>query len=67
MNHLKAMALKMGQKARRTGQSVSLEKMNPYDRRIIHLALKDEIGLNTRSIGEGVYKKVVIVPRKASR
>ncbi len=67
VNHLKAMALKMGQKARRTGQSVSLEKMNPYDRRIIHLALKDEIGLNTRSIGEGVYKKVVIVPRKASR
>ncbi|NMD41203.1 MAG: hypothetical protein GYA83_10455, partial [Deltaproteobacteria bacterium] len=67
VNHLKAMALKMGQKARRTGQSVSLEKMNPYDRRIIHLALKDESGLNTRSIGEGVYKKVVIVPRKASR
>lgn len=67
VNHLKAMALKMGQKARRTGQSVSLEKMNPYDRRIIHLALKNESGLNTRSIGEGVYKKVVIVPRKASR
>lgn len=67
VNHLKAMALKMGQKARRTGQSVSLEKMNPYDRRIIHLALKNENGLNTRSIGEGVYKKVVIVPRKASR
>lgn len=67
VNHLRSMALKMGQKARRTGQSVSLEKMNPYDRRIIHLALKNEPGLNTRSIGEGVYKKVVIVPRKASR
>ena len=67
VNHLKAMALKMGQKARRTGQSVSLEKMNPYDRRIIHLALKEEIGLSTKSMGEGVYKKVVIVPRKASR
>lgn len=67
VNHLKAMALKMGQKARRTGQSISLEKMNPYDRRIIHLALKDEHGLNTKSIGDGVYKKVVIVPRKPSR
>jgi spoIIIJ-associated protein len=67
VNHLKAMALKMGQKVRRTGQSISLEKMNPYDRRIIHLALKNEPGLNTKSIGEGVYKKVVIVPRKASR
>ena len=67
VNHLKSMALKMGQKARRTGQSISLEKMNPYDRRIIHLALKNENGLNTKSIGEGIYKKVVIVPRKASR
>ncbi len=41
--------------------------MNPYDRRIIHLALKNENGLNTKSIGEGIYKKVIIVPRKASR
>ncbi|HVN71941.1 MAG TPA: RNA-binding cell elongation regulator Jag/EloR [Desulfomonilia bacterium] len=67
VNHLKTMALKLGQKARRTGQSISLEKMNPYDRRIIHLALKNENGLNTKSIGEGIYKKVVIVPRKSSR
>ncbi|HWR69423.1 MAG TPA: RNA-binding cell elongation regulator Jag/EloR [Desulfomonilia bacterium] len=67
VNHLKAMALKMGHKVRRTGQSISLEKMNPYDRRIIHLALKNEPGLNTKSLGEGVYKKVVIVPRKTSR
>ncbi len=65
VSHLKAMALKMGQKAKRTGQSISLEKMNPYDRRIIHLALKNENGLNTKSFGEGVYKKVLIVPRKA--
>jgi spoIIIJ-associated protein len=67
MNHLKSMALKMGQKARRTGQSVSLEKMNPYDRRIIHLALKNDNRVNTKSIGDGVYKQVVIVPRKASK
>jgi spoIIIJ-associated protein len=67
VSYLRSLALKMGQKARRTGQSISLEKMNPYDRRIIHLALKDEKDVNTRSIGEGVYKKVLIVPRKASR
>jgi spoIIIJ-associated protein len=67
VNYLKSMALRMGQKARRTGQAISLEKMNPYDRRIIHLALKNEHGLNTKSIGEGIYKKVIIVPRKASR
>lgn len=67
VSYLRSLALKMGQKARRTGQSISLEKMNPYDRRIIHLALKNEKDVNTRSIGEGVYKKVLIVPRKASR
>jgi spoIIIJ-associated protein len=61
------MALRMGQKARRTGQAISLEKMNPYDRRIVHLALKNENALITKSIGEGIYKKVIIVPRKASR
>ena len=67
MDLLRSMAFKMGQKARRTGQSVSLERMNPYDRRIIHLALKNDNRVNTKSIGDGVYKKVVIVPRKASK
>jgi spoIIIJ-associated protein len=65
VGYLRSLALKMGQKAKRTGQSISLEKMNPYDRRIIHLTLKNESGVNTKSIGEGVYKKVLIVPRKA--
>jgi spoIIIJ-associated protein len=67
VNYLKSMAMRMGQKAKRTGQAISLEKMNPYDRRIIHLALKNENGLSTKSVGEGIYKKVIIVPRKASR
>jgi spoIIIJ-associated protein len=67
VDHLRSMAMKMGQKVRRTGQSVSLEKMNPYDRRIVHLALKNDSRVNTKSIGEGVYKKVVILPRKGSR
>ncbi len=65
MKHLRSMAVKMGQKAKRTGQSVSLERMNPHDRRIVHLALKNDTRINTKSVGEGVYKKVVIVPRKA--
>jgi spoIIIJ-associated protein len=67
IDHLKSLALKMGQKAKKTGQSVTLEKMNPYDRRIIHLTLKDERTLDTRSMGEGVYKKVVIIPKRAPR
>lgn len=67
VSHLRSMAIKIGQKVKRTGQSVSLEKMNPYDRRIIHLTLKNDSRVNTKSIGEGIYKKVVILPRKASK
>ena len=64
IERLRSMAIKTGQKARKTGKSVSLEMMNPYDRRIIHLTLKSEPDLNTRSIGEGVFKKVVIQPKE---
>jgi len=67
MEYLRSMAMKMGQKARHTGQSVSLERMNPYDRRIIHLALKNDSRVNTKSIGDGIFKKIVIIPRKASK
>jgi len=65
MSYLKSIAINMGQKAKKTGQSISLEKMNPYDRRIIHLTLKNDSSVNTKSIGEGLYKKILIVPRKA--
>jgi spoIIIJ-associated protein len=34
------------------------------DRRIVHLALKDDAGLSTKSKGEGVYRRVVITPKK---
>ncbi len=67
VDHLRSVAIKMGQKVKRTGQSVSLEKMNPYDRRIIHLTLKNDSRVNTKSIGDGIFKKVVILPRKASK
>ncbi len=67
IDHLKSIAQKMSDKAKRTGHSVTLERMNPHDRRIIHMELKDDSRVNTRSIGDGSFKKVVIVPRKASR
>ena len=39
-----------------------LPPMNPYERRIIHLALKEMKGVETESIGEGPNRKVVIRP-----
>ena len=58
------LALKYGEKVKRSGKSVILNPMNPYDRRIVHLALQRDKDLKTVSRGEGLYKKVVISPVK---
>lgn len=65
--HNEALALlaqKYGEKVKRTGKSVTLNPMNPYDRRIVHMALQGDKDLKTISRGEGLYKKVVISPVK---
>lgn len=58
------MALKMGEKVKKIKKPVSTNLLNPHDRRIIHLALRDDAELDTKSRGEGVLKKVVILPKR---
>ncbi|MFZ7112794.1 MAG: RNA-binding cell elongation regulator Jag/EloR [Desulfatiglandales bacterium] len=58
------LALKMGDKAKRIRKPVTTSPMNPHDRRIVHLALKEDGRLDTRSRGEGLFKKVVIIPKR---
>jgi spoIIIJ-associated protein len=63
--HNEALALlaqKSGEKVKRSGKSITLNPMNPYDRRIVHMALQGDKDLKTVSRGEGLYKKVVISP-----
>ena len=55
---------KLANKAKRTGQKVILEPMNPQERRIIHMTLQEDDGVNTYSEGEEPYRKVIIVPKK---
>jgi spoIIIJ-associated protein len=57
---LAVLAKKYGDKVKKSGKPVTLNPMNPYDRRIVHLALQDDKDLKTISRGEGLYKKVVI-------
>jgi len=45
-----------------TGSPFSLNPMNPRERRIVHLALKDEAAVRTLSEGSGERRKVVILP-----
>ena len=57
---LTALAKRLAEKAKRTGESVELEPMEPGERRIIHLALQADPDIVTDSEGEGSGRHVVI-------
>jgi spoIIIJ-associated protein len=59
---LQRMALSKGEQAKREHVAVALEPMPPRDRRIVHLALKDDPMIATRSTGEGFLRAIEIVP-----
>jgi len=59
---LTQLALKSGEKAKKSGRPITLNPMNPHDRRIVHLALQGDKEIKTMSRGEGLYKKVVVYP-----
>ena len=61
---LTLLAHKLAIKARRTGKDVQLEPMNSYERRIIHTALSEELGIATHSYGTGTNRRVVITQEK---
>jgi spoIIIJ-associated protein len=58
------MAQRLGEKAKRTGHSLTVGPLNAHDRRIIHITLKEDPSLKTESLGEGELKKVKIIPMK---
>lgn len=59
---LKNLALKLAKKAVEKGKKVTLEPMNPYERRIIHSALSDSTEVKTVSDGKEPNRYVVIIP-----
>lgn len=61
---LEELALKLADKAVRTGRNQTLEPMNAYERRIIHATLQDHESVTTYSVGQGVTRKVVIALKK---
>jgi spoIIIJ-associated protein len=64
---LHRMALSMGEKAKREHKPVRLEPMPPRDRRVVHLALKDDPMITTRSAGDGIMRSIEIVPADGGR
>ena len=61
---LENLAKNCAYKAKRTRKPVSLEAMNPYERRVIHYALQDDDAVSTHSEGEEPYRHVVITLKK---
>jgi spoIIIJ-associated protein len=59
---LKRLARKNATRARQTGRAVTMEPMNPYERRILHSALQGFSGVTTHSEGEEPNRHVVITP-----
>lgn len=57
---LETLSKNIAYKVKRTKRSVSLEPMNPYERRIIHSALQNDKFVVTRSEGEEPFRHVVI-------
>ena len=57
---LENLAKNIAHKVKRTKKSVSLEPMNPYERRIIHSALQSDKYVSTHSEGDEPYRRVVV-------
>jgi spoIIIJ-associated protein len=62
--NLEKLAMRLADKSKRIHKPISLGQMSAYDRRIVHLALKDDLEVRTQSRGEGYMRKLVIFPKK---
>jgi spoIIIJ-associated protein len=61
---LNELAKRLGEKAQKTGKPSTISRMNAQERRIVHLALKNNKAVRTQSIGDGYYRKLIIFPKK---
>ena len=59
---LEDMALRLGEKAKRQRKTVTVDALSAADRRIIHAALQDDPWVTTRSLGQGSYRRLLIIP-----
>jgi spoIIIJ-associated protein len=62
---VREIALRAARQVKMTGDAITLDAMQPFERRAIHLALEDDPDITTNSIGEEPERRVVVGPRKA--
>ena len=61
---LAKLAAEIAEKVSENRKPATLGQLNSHDRRIVHLALKEEERVRTQSLGSGYYRKLVIYPKK---
>jgi len=61
---LEKLANRLADKVQKSGRSIRLEPMNPYERKVIHTALQSRPEVTTKSEGEEPYRRVIIEPQK---
>jgi len=64
---LQNLTLRVAELVKSTGRSITLEPMPAMERRVIHLALRDDPELATQSVGFGDSRKVVIYPKRKNQ
>ena len=60
IEELKELGLKLAEEAKKTGKTRSISSLNPAERRVVHVALQDDKEIRSRSVGDGLFKKVLI-------
>lgn len=65
---LKARALELAELVKADGKTQAIPALNPSERRVVHMVLQEDKGVRSRSVGEGLFKKVLIYkPGKGRR
>ena len=61
---LEGLARRVAEQVRTSGRAHQLDPMQPYDRRIIHMALREDTTVRTESTGEGENRRITVYPNK---
>ena len=60
---LRKMSKDIAFRVTKSGKPWTLEPMNPFERRLVHLTLQNDSRVTTKSEGQGIYRKVTILPK----
>ena len=65
---LRLRAIELAEQVKTDGKTQAIPALNPSERRVVHMALQEDKGVRSRSVGEGLFKKVLIYkPGKGRR